>query len=227
MGEAGVTKKAKLAARVDTVEHFFLDVLGLRFFAEGVVKCNYTPGSSKLVLVTGENATGKSFLRRVVGAALSEHSIESIALSMQKRAGGIDRMFNAFIWGDEATHATGSLSSNAILGAINTSRGRNQRHAIVWDEPDVGLSDNYAAGAADEIAEFVADPPPHLFFAVVTTHRTAMLRRLAKQSPHHLRLGDDKSLTQVLSSRVVPKRLKELLDHDHQMFRSIGKAFGL
>lgn len=218
-------KKPQLDCRVSSTREFLEDVLKLRFFSEGVMTCAYEPGDSKLVLVTGENATGKSFLRRVIGVALREHKIESIALSMQFRsAGGIER---CFVYGDESNNATGSLSANSVLGAITTSRGRDTKHAIVWDEPDVGLSDNYAAGAAEEILEFANDPPEKLLFAMVTTHRLAMLERLAVGKPHHIRLGDEKTLKQVLAAKIKPTRLSELRDRNHKLFLAISKEFGL
>jgi hypothetical protein len=223
-----VTKKAgkkPMNCRVTSIQSFFEDVLELRFFSKGVVKASYEPGKGKLVLVTGENATGKSFLRRVVGAALSEHEIESIALSMQFRtSGGIER---CFVYGDEREFATGNNSASSIIGAISTSRGRDHKHSIVWDEPDVGLSDNYAAGAADEIMEFVNEPPKHLFFAIVTTHRRAMLERLVVGKPHHVRLGDDMTLEQVLAAPIKPTRLSDLRDRNIALFRRISKEFGL
>lgn len=218
-------KKPKLGCRVTSIKTFFQDVLALRFFSEGVMTCTYEPGDSKLVLVTGENATGKSFLRRVIAVALREHEIESIALSMQFRtAGGIER---CFVYGDENNSATGSLSANSVVGAITTSRGRDTKHAIVWDEPDVGLSDNYAAGAAEEILEFANDPPKNLLFAMVTTHRRAMLERLAVGKPHHLRLGDEKTLKEVLAAKIEPTRLSDLRDRNLRLFRAIHKEFGL
>lgn len=220
----------KLDCRVDTIEHFFKDMLGLVFFGKNFIDATYTAGESKLVLVTGQNATGKSFVRRIVGACLSEHKIESIALSMEKRAGGVDRIFNTFIWGDEGDNATGSLSSNAIIGAIKTSHSRNKEnkpHVIFWDEPDVGLSDDYAAGAADEIVEFVNAAPEKLKFVVLVTHRRAMLERLALAKPHHVRLGDTKTLEEVLTAPVVPRRLEELRERNLAMFRRISKEFKL
>lgn len=221
-----MTEKHRLDVRMTSPKAFLEDILKLRFFSKGVVKATYEQGCGKLVLVTGENATGKSFLRRVIQSAFHERDLEVMALSMQFRAAPYN-MARGFVYGDESTSATSSCTSNSILGAINTSRGRAAQHAIFWDEPDTGLSDNYAAGAADEILEFLVDPPESLLFAAVVTHRRVMLERLAAHGPHHVRLGDEKTLREVIKAPLEPRRLSDLRERNHKLFRAIGKEFGL
>ncbi len=212
--------------RADTLENFLDDVLDHDLFAgDGPLPVRREPGRSNLILVTGENATGKSMLRKVMSGALHKNKVEAIALSMQGRTSV--GTFASFIYGDESSRATGCNTSNTISTAMSTSRGRDGRHAIIWDEPDVGLSDNYAVGAAHEILEFMRSPPEKLFYALVTTHRKAMLEALMAGEPHHLRLGDTLTLREFLVSPIAPKRLDELRERDVELFRRIHREFGV
>lgn len=217
-----MTENSEINVRMTDVKDFFEDVVCLRFFKK-VIKVNYTPGQGKLVLITGENASGKSFLRRVVHSAFKKNDLELIALSMEFRTESL--MTRLFVYGNECRSATSCNTVNSILGAIRTSRGREEKHAIFWDEPDTGLSDNFAAGAADEILEFLSDPPENLLFASVVTHRKVMLERLAASNPHHLRIGDDKMLSEVLSAKLEPRRLSELEKKNYELKTKILKEF--
>lgn len=223
-------KKGKSAIgkiRADSVEHFIADALKSDFF-ETVLEAHWEKGESNLILVTGENATGKSFLRRIFTACLKKNDIESIALSMEMRAGSLTEPFvRALVFGDEHCMATGNSTAQSITGAMNTSKNRSNRHAIIWDEPDVGLSDSYAMGASTEILEFLEKPPSKLFFALVTTHRKVMLEELRKGKPHHVRLGDKKTLEEVLTGPIEPKRLEHLKERNITLFRKIHKTYDM
>lgn len=223
-----MTTKKRVELDLSSTKAFMEDLLTLNFFEE--IQATLEPGASKskLVLITGENATGKSFVRRVISSFLRQEKIEFISLSMQGRTES--GVIKSFIYGDESNSSTGDLSGHVIAMAIKTSLSRdaeNRRHAIAWDEPDVGLSDNYAAGAADEILEFMTKPPKSLAFAVLTTHRKSMLERFVAARPHHLRLGDTKTLEQMLAEPIVPKRLDELNERSLQTYRRLRDAFKL
>src|SRR5579883_864579 len=106
--------KKKLDIRVNSIENFFKDILDLRFFTmKDAIRCSYEPGESKLVVVTGENATGKSFLRRVIHSALQQNEIELIALSMELRT-RVGDIRKAFIYGDEGNSSTGQISGRTV-----------------------------------------------------------------------------------------------------------------
>lgn len=207
--------------RTNSLQNFLTDVLKLPYFSD-VLKCCYTPGKSDLLVITGENATGKSFIRRILSAACNKTEIEAIPVSMELRtAGGI---VSAFVFGSESYEATGDLSGKSVLGAISTSKAREKHHAIIWDEPDIGLSDNYAAGVGLEIKEFIEKAPKKLFFAAVATHRKVLIQQLLSCQPHHLRLGTDNySLEDVISSPVTPKRLSQLREDSHGLYQRIQK----
>lgn len=201
------------------------DVAALELFRSGA-PCSVQPGpdpSSRLVVVTGQNATGKSLFRRLLSAALKHEKVEPIPVSMELRSEG--GMMRAFVFGSESYQATGEITAHSILGGIKTSRSRAERHSIIWDEPDIGLSDDYAAGAGLEIKEFLSPAPEKLFGVVVMTHRRCLIQQLLDLAPHHVRFGDDLTLDQVMKARITPRRLKQLDDASLALFRKLTKEF--
>lgn len=214
--------------RTDSVEHFLADVLDTRFFDPSESEDGIAPltaslqhGKGKLVVVTGENASGKSLLRRLVCAVLHKADVECIHTSQEKRSnGGIER---AFIYGTEIEESTGYISTHAITGAIRTSKARENRHALYLDEPDIGLSDGYAASAGILIRDFMREPPDKLMATFVVSHNKALIRQLAEIEPWHLRMGDEQSdLNAWLDAPITPLNIEELREKHHDRFRRVS-----
>lgn len=177
-------------------------------------------GHDRLLVVTGENATGKSLLRRIISQLAKKRNVEPIAISPEfRQLGGIA---TAMVYGDESWEASGAISARICLNTIKTSKGRKSPHVIILDEPDMGLSDNSAAGCGLEIAEFIQDPPLNLCFFVIITHRRAFIQSLLHAS--HIRVGGDVlTLEQVYSQPIVPLRPQELEKKSHAMFGVMRK----
>lgn len=185
-----------------------------------LIPVNVQPASNptKLLVITGENATGKSFLRRIISALCQRENTECMAVSPEFRQYG--GPMTAFVFGDEGREASGEIATNVCLGSIRTSKGRTGSHVVVLDEPDMGLSDNAAAGVGLEIAEFIQNPPEHLGFFTVISHRRALLERLMFAS--HIRVGGDTiTLEEALHQPIVPIRPDELKEKSIALFRQI------
>lgn len=220
------------------------EILALTYFKspgdddKGVITANFFPGKGKLLVVTGENANGKSFFRRLLQQAYrqseTKEDIEVMSISLQARAAS-GNPIRSFIYGDESHNSSGSNSVQTVLTGISTSRARTTPHAIIWDEPDIGLSDAYAAGVGRVIGEYAVDAPELTRAAVVITHRKALVNQLLKayDRPHHLHLGDNPpepleswtSLDDWMAQEIVPKDPELLRDADHQMFLAIHQMF--
>jgi hypothetical protein len=183
-------------------------------------------GKGRLVVMVGENASGKSFARRCVQAVAARNKIEPIAVSMEGRTtGGI---MTAFVYGAEAWQSTGEISAGTVIGGISTCRGRNKDHIIFWDEPDLGLSDSWAAGVGRSIRRFARRPPKHTLAICVVTHSKALVSQLLDVDPHFVYFGDDadeppQSLTHWLERPVVPRDIEELKKLSHARFLRIQK----
>ena len=174
----------------------------------------------------GENASGKSFLRRCAHSICQQVGIEFLGISMELRyGGGIER---AFIFGDEGYEATGVISIKTVLTGISTCHSREKSHVMCWDEPDLGLSDNAAASVGLAIAEFVRKPGKHTTAIIVMTHSRALVEQLLPLDPHYVYLGCDAdkaptTLYDWLKQPIVPADLEALREKMLTRFRAITK----
>lgn len=184
---------------------------------------------SRVVLVLGENASGKSLFRRMAAAICqtAKPKIEFMGISMQMRVGGMGGgLAGAMVFGSEDWQATSANSVNAIMGGISTCRGRTTPHAIFWDEPDIGLSDDTVLGVGAEMAAFMGDLPEKTVAAFVVTHSRLLAGALAACRPHVLFVGTDRfaSLDEWIASRPVPMAPAELSEKAVELLRRVGKV---
>jgi hypothetical protein len=190
-----MTKKP-IAWEVTDAKSLVTEALSLSYFhpdEEGVtpIPAVFQPGGdSRLIVVVGENASGKSFVRRIFSSICSQIKIEAMPISMEGRGapmGGI----RGFIYGSEEYDSTGVNSSRTVTTGIRTCKGRENRHVIIWDEPDLGLSDAGAAGMGQATA-YAKEPSEHTLAMVVITHSKPLVRELLALGPHYLHVGADK-----------------------------------
>jgi hypothetical protein len=205
-------------------------VLSLDYFHPGGKKPPPIPyhrvdGKDPLVVIVGENASGKSFARRCVQAIASKNKVETIAISMERRAGAdFTGGMRGFIYGTEEWKSTGENSVGTVLGGIRTCQGRDTPHVMFWDEPDLGLSDSWAAGVGAAIRKFVEKPPTHTRAVFVVTHSKPLVEQLVDFGPHYLYLGDDdapESLAHWLKTPAIPRDIELLGQLSHARFKRI------
>ena len=164
------------------------------YFTKSVIPYHRVEGKGPLVVVIGENASGKSFLRRVIGSVcmhFCKPKIEFMGLSMEGRRNTSFNPWMTFVYGDESYESTGVNSVDTVLTGIETCRKRETPHVIFWDEPDLGLSEGYAAGLGEKIRDFAIDPPKHTVAAFIVTHRRALVEALLPANPTLIYLGEE------------------------------------
>lgn len=176
------------------------------FDAEGVffnrantpLKAHLTEGSSesKVLIITGSNASGKSFAVKVLAAWLSNEKpkVEALQVSMKYRTmPGMHRCFMFGALGDELD-STGSISTGAVNGALKTARGRDTPCWVMLDEPDTGLSEDFCPAMGEYIAQAVNEGlGKKCQGIVVVTHSKALVRALVDAltvTPHFAHLDE-------------------------------------
>lgn len=197
----------------------------------GPLFAKWVRGDFNLVQIVGDNATGKSFYRRIIQAICAEHfepKLECIHLSMEGRSGGSYEIgiIRSMIYGSERDEATGGNTARTLMTALSTARSRTTPHVLFFDEPETGLSDEYAAGAGDVLREFVFDMPKMTKAVFVVSHRKALLNPLP-HGAHALIFGKDVPYRDVLgwmNREIRPKKLDELEKRSHELYRALSKV---
>ena len=198
-----------------TLESILLEAFKSRVFQAGEhgpapIPYVWRRGSSRLVLIVGENAAGKSLMRRVVCHCAQRAGCEPINVSMAGRTrAGIQRLF---VYGTEDDESTGRNSARTVTAGIRTCQGREWPHIIFWDEPDLGLSESWAAGMGMTLRGFVSTMAPSTVAAFVVTHSRPLAGQLAQCGPHYVGLGEGcpGTLSAWLRRRPRPLPIEEL-----------------
>jgi hypothetical protein len=186
---------------------------------------------SRVAVIAGDNASGKSFLVSLISAFCrdeGEFKAEPILASMKQRtSAGLHRAFMYGVFGDEAD-STGSISMSAVTGLLRTAHSRTTPHWALFDEPDVGLSESYARAMGKWLAGEFASLSDHTKGIVLVTHSKAMVSALFEQSPLRpwfVHMGDAKTAEEWVadqSERTV-EELLGLYERSHKLHLAIDK----
>lgn len=181
------------------------------------------PGRGNFAVALGENASGKSFFRRLVSAVCREAGVEIMPISMEGRFGNYGGL-RGMIYGDESWESTGENSAGTVLAGISTCKSRENAHVIFWDEPDLGLSDRWAAGMGVALRGFAEALPKKTHGAIIVTHSRALVQELLPAEPHYLHFGSSDppaTLQAWLSREIKPKSLDLLKEESRKRFKLI------
>lgn len=195
------------------------EVLKHKYF-DGVLKVDFQKRmpTSPLFVITGPNASGKSFVSKLIDQyARHEYDIEVMNVGMGFRTRqGIAR---SLVFGDEGDSSTGLNSYSAVRGGLSTCEQRTTPHMLILDEPDIGLSESFQGGLGLLLAQFARKMPQHTYGLGIVTHSRRLLAHLDPLRPHHLRCGDELLLRQVIA-----REPKDLAPHEIEAAQARGTA---
>lgn len=195
-------------------------LLNLKYFE--FIEYFYQEGECRFCLITGQNASGKSLVRKILHQMYSEEKIEFINISMENRAGsGLEHLL---IYGSEEGDSSGFNSVKTFRKLVQTSKGREGRHVIFLDEPDLGLSDEYASGMGVKIVEFVKNLGENCLGIYLVTHNRFLVEQILCLSSHYLRIGDRMSLVEWLGRKVEVLDLDELEKRGKETWHKIQEV---
>jgi len=145
-------------------------------------------GHPQLAVVTGDNATGKSLFVQMLAGRAKKAGLSPLSLSIRERTGsGLSEMAGmrrAMMFGDETEQSTGSTSFSSLRGAFRSVAvwsEEGQSPIIVLDEPEMGLSEGYAAAMGTWLAEQVQALPERVAGVVVVTHSKPLVAQIMER----------------------------------------------
>lgn len=130
-------------------------------------------------MVTGDNAAGKSFVRRMYVTACGVRKVECINISLERRTS--HDISTVFIFRDEQVFASGVISAETITAGFSTARNRSGKVMLVWDEPELGMSEELQLTAMNYVVDQVRDWPDNLEGLVFMTHSRIVVRELVSR----------------------------------------------
>jgi hypothetical protein len=153
----------------------FREELGVSHFRMGK--------NCRVLIITGENAGGKSFIRRIFQAFLGNRRkpISSYSFSMEARSRSASdgNIFLTLAYGDEGYAATSANTVRSIRTILDTSDKGEKMHIIIIDEPEIGLSEETELAVGRMISERLSDEwPDNRVGVVVMTHSKHIVREL-------------------------------------------------
>lgn len=152
---------------------------------------------SGLVVISGDNGSGKSLFLRALKAHLRCMDGNVVILASDARArtsSGFER--SHIDSADEDGDSIAAVFSTATMRSLASARAVTVPSLLILDEPDIGLSETWSLAIAREIADLAGDMPGPLEGIVVASHNRALVARLEELGPSFLRVGTDSRSTQ-------------------------------
>lgn len=147
-------------------------------------QAKFYEGDARVVVVVGENASGKSLLFRIIASKLQrDENLLPITISIRERTGSglgeMSGMRRMFMFGDETEQSTGANSANVLQGGFHNA-GRETPGVLMLDEPEIGLSDGYARAMGELIGREAKALSETCHGVVVVTHNRGLVRGIAQ-----------------------------------------------
>lgn len=144
------------------------------------------PGKDKVLLITGENASGKSVFFQVMAArAKRDAGMLGIQISIRERTGAGTYEGSGFrravMFGDESEQSTGATSVAVVKAGFGNSyqyAKDGKSNMLMLDEPELGLSAGYAKAMGAYLGQQAGRMHKNAGGLVVVTHSRDLVRGL-------------------------------------------------
>jgi hypothetical protein len=176
-----------------------LDASPFLAHADNPFPAHFTLGGGRMAVIAGANASGKSLIFQILASHAARRDIQPITISIRERTGAgsheMSGMRRMMMFGDESEQSTGATSIGvAERGFANVISRHQEGHQalLLLDEPELGLSEGYAAAMGQWLAEQSIKLPAEAPGVVVVTHSRALVREAGAalgMDPHFLFMG--------------------------------------
>ena len=143
---------------------------------EPVIESNITlHPESKVLLISGMNASGKSVIGKIFEENCKKNEIPIRSCSMRNRTSGL--FGQRIIFGDESDSSTGYNSFSSAISGLKSTFGSETPSLMILDEPDIGLSEEYAGALGEYFAQLLNESVPKTQGIVIISHSKHMFKR--------------------------------------------------
>lgn len=184
-------------------------------------------GGSDIALVTGGNATGKSLLRKLFYFKIKQLYPKCTVwhFSQELKKSHHSRVF----LGDESDESTGFITVKNTLKAIRLIKDEanleDKSYFIIYDEPEIGLSEETSLSLALRLKDFLIKCPKALMGMVVLTHNRNFVNVLKDlPSLEWLNLDGFSTAHEWLDREIKPTDLEHLLEIGNNRWRSVSSS---
>lgn len=191
------------------------------FSSELGVERNFDTSCNAL-LITGPNASGKSFLRRWIQQYFRLKEIECINLSQEGRS--VRWAGSCFVYGSEQDESTGYISAGTLTMGMRTSRAREKSHIVLWDEPEIGMGEELQLGSAIWMREQLENFPKHLLGVIFMTHSRLFVKEIMKMdNAKFYNLSEHKTMNEWMNREIVPVSPEKIQAIGLEKWRKLDK----
>lgn len=137
----------------------------------------------EITILTGDNGTGKSLIRKVIGSAIAKQldgeRVPVADISMERRTGLHAELGGGGVFlRDTEWLATSQNSLSFLRGILNSVKGRY----VVLDEPEIGMSVSLQASISEWLKNKLPDVLKDNEGVLIITHSAELVRRLREIS---------------------------------------------
>lgn len=179
-----------------------------------------------LVIVVGQNGAGKSMLRRMIKVGAQRRKIHTMDFSQEGRTKSGEELgfIKSLLYGNEEWESTGYISLRIFQKAFKQCPGRS--YLIIWDEPEIGLSEESQLGVVQLIKEQLTEQRDELLIGCVfMTHSRLFVQQFLDYPKLAFVDMDGKFDTaeQWVNRKVKPANLQKVCDRGSRRFQKIAK----
>ena len=171
--------------KIDNVLSFYKEVMEKTTFGNEDFPLSFNLVSekeNKLVLVIGDNASGKSLLTsQMLNSGHKWTGVSGYNIGMKSRT--MEGMARAFMYKPEEDNSTGATTVSAVVSGLrnclnHANEGKGMM--IVLDEPTLGLSMRYERAMGEYVASIVKENKENDNFKgiLLVTHSKDMIRAM-------------------------------------------------
>lgn len=184
---------------------------------------------NKLVLLTGDNSSGKSLIRKQMGYYIKRLYPDMkynpvIATSMEHRTGTFPSLSAlSGMFRDMPCEATSMATYSNIKQIFNmASDTTGGKRYFIIDEPEIGLSKECQAGLCNYLKSVIPSVLENTYGIMIITHSELIVNSL-KEDAEFIHLGKEMGVEEWLNRKIEPVDLEKVLSFSDSLYHSVLK----